>query len=169
MKPIVIGLAGRMWSGKTTTAKAIVEQLSQEGRTAVILSLAAPLKDLARTYFGWNGQKDERGRRLLQRLGTDVGREWDPDFWVNKWRDMARQQLRVGISVVCDDMRFANEAAAVVELGGKAFICVSNRSPINDHASECAEKEFPGLPCIDTDTLTPLQAATLAIEGARHD
>lgn len=169
MKPIVIGLAGRMWSGKTTTAQEILRQLSEQGRSGVILSLATPLKDLARSYFGWNGQKDERGRRLLQRLGTDVGREWDPDFSVKKWLDMACRQVKVGISVICDDLRFANEAAALRELGGHTFVCYSGRSPRSEHASENAEKEFPGLPIIDTDVMTPAQAAALAIEGTRHD
>ena len=28
---------------------------------------------VATTYYGWDGEKDEKGRELLQKLGTDLG------------------------------------------------------------------------------------------------
>lgn len=49
------------------------------------------------------------GRRLLQRLGTEVMRKRDPDYWAKAWADKAYGLLREGKSVVCADCRFPNE------------------------------------------------------------
>jgi hypothetical protein len=84
----------------------------------VILSFAEGLKRCASEWFGWDGKKDERGRRLLQTLGTDAGRHYDPEIWVRMWKARAWALLATGNWIVADDVRFENEAAAVRELGG---------------------------------------------------
>ena len=48
-----------------------------------IISLAAPIKELAEEYFSWDGKKDKKGRRLLQVLGTEAGREYNENLWVD--------------------------------------------------------------------------------------
>lgn len=65
-----------------------------------------------------------KNRRLLQFLGTEWGREIDPNLWVNLWRQETRAHLfktTFGVLqiVICDDLRFDNEAQQVVDLGGK--------------------------------------------------
>ena len=121
MIPRVIGLCGQMEVGKTATAKAIAEQVLQarwfDGVT--ILPFAGPLKRVAREIFGWDGTKDEKGRRLLQVLGTDAGRAYNPDLWVNLWAREAADILAQGHLVLVDDVRFQNEVDAVVGLGGQ--------------------------------------------------
>lgn len=112
---MIIGITGRSGAGKTTTAQALAEKL----KPAVVLPFAKPLKELATSYFGWDGKKDARGRKLLQTLGTDVGRAWDPEFWVSKWQVAMLSLLDAGCSVIADDLRFANEAAVVHLYGGK--------------------------------------------------
>lgn len=52
-------------------------------------------------------------------FGTQVGRGWiGEDVWVKPWRTRAAAAIESGWSVVSDDMRFPNEAAAVRDLGG---------------------------------------------------
>jgi len=55
------------------------------------------------------------GRKLLQRLGTDVMRKRDPLYWVDQWRARAVDAILSGLSVTCDDCRFENEFDAVLQ------------------------------------------------------
>ena len=86
---MIIGIAGAAGAGKSTVAKTIVDVFGQTH--AKILPFAAPLKKFA-IDLGWNGKKDKRGRRLLQLLGADCGRDCiDKDIWVKHWRNAARK------------------------------------------------------------------------------
>ena len=138
LRGLLIGLCGKAGVGKTLTANAIVQFVPE----AIIMPLAQPLKRLARDYFGWDGSKDDRGRALLQHLGTDTGRAWDENFWVKKWTsavfDIWRQAPDAGI--VVDDVRFQNEVDAIHQLGGITVTLVHGTrgfgGPRTLHASE---------------------------------
>lgn len=108
----VIGLSGPMCSGKSTIARAIFN-CTQD---VTLKPMAGPLKHVA-SIMGWDGKKDARGRRLLQTLGTQVGRRYNPDLWVNLWK----QDLPSEGVVIVDDVRFINEADAIHDVGGKVF------------------------------------------------
>ena len=59
----------------------------------------------------------------MQRIGTDIFRKLDPDFWVKAMRMIiSHRQL-----VLIGDVRFQNEAALIRELNGKVYKIVSNR------------------------------------------
>ncbi|HET6617196.1 MAG TPA: hypothetical protein VFH69_05245, partial [Gemmatimonadota bacterium] len=62
-KPLRIAIGGRMQVGKTTAADRLVER-----HGFVKYALATPIKEIARSEFGWDGRKDPRGRRLLQEI-----------------------------------------------------------------------------------------------------
>lgn len=62
-------ISGEAESGKDATANLMMNMLYGK---SVKTSFAFYLKIIAETYFGWNGEKDEEGRQLLQWLGTDV-------------------------------------------------------------------------------------------------
>jgi len=92
----VSGLAG---DGKDTLADLLVSELG-----FVKDSMARDLKQIARDHFGWDGAKDARGRRLLQVLGTEGGREYDKELWLGKIG------VRIGNQhLVVPDVRFRNE------------------------------------------------------------
>ena len=113
----VIGLAGRAGSGKSEVASHIAERYP--AGKCVILPFAGPLKDLCRREFGWDGRKDGKGRRLLQVVGTDAGRAYNPRIWVDKWRADADYHRRQGcMCIIADDVRFANECGEIRALGG---------------------------------------------------
>jgi len=122
MKPIVIGFAGRAEVGKTTIANALATNLRQRGHSVSVAPFAAPVKRIARE-MGWNGAKDAKGRRLLQLIGTECGRECvGPDVWVERWRRENVESVLIPHDVlIIDDVRFANEAAMVRELGGPVY------------------------------------------------
>jgi hypothetical protein len=56
------------------------------------------------------------GRRLLQRLGTEVMRKRDPDYWAKAWFKAAVKVIKDGGNVTCADCRFPNEVQAIRRL-----------------------------------------------------
>jgi len=107
----VITFVGRSGSGKTTLANELVEIVKFKHRKigAVRKSFADPLKDMLRVV-GVEKGRHAFFRKWAQRIGTDVIRTDQPDFWV--------QQLVESVStldnptIVCvDDARFPNETS----------------------------------------------------------
>lgn len=101
-------LSGKACAGKTTVAKYLYEQLSKYPSLKLDhLGFASPLKEIARRDFGWDGNKDEKGRKLLQVIGTDAGRAYDEDIWVKYMENHLLTELP-HITFI-DDWRFPNE------------------------------------------------------------
>lgn len=144
---LVIGIAGPMGSGKTTLAKALEKAAYKQGvERALVLPFAQGVKQIAYA-MGWDGKKDEHGRRLLQLIGTECGRECiHPDLWTMKWSQEVRavQQgwlLRSPTLIIADDIRFPNEVNAVHNMGwGGHLIKIKGRGEYSEHGSE---KELP--------------------------
>jgi len=100
-------ISGRAGVGKSLTGNLLVEALKKKGYKSSIRNFADRLKDCAIEYFNWDGDKDIRGRILLQEVG-DVGRQYDKDTWVSQLVDNVVDDLRFDI-VIATDWRFPNE------------------------------------------------------------
>jgi dephospho-CoA kinase len=111
--PLRIAIGGRMQVGKTTAADRLVER-----HGFVKYALAAPIKEIAQSAFGWDGRKDARGRRLLQEVGT-VGRNSRGDIWLD--RLATRLAADEPHRAVVDDLRLEREERYLRKLG---FACV---------------------------------------------
>lgn len=88
--------------------------------------------------FGWDGYKETpygpEVRRLLQRLGTEAGRE---TLWDSIWIDAALTGLPEDAKVVVTDCRFPNEAQAIDKRGGSLWrVKRTGVGPANSHPSE---------------------------------
>lgn len=57
------------------------------------------------------------GRKVLLRLGTEVMRKRDKDYWLTMFTISAGKLLKEGKSIACADCRFPNEVAGVIMLG----------------------------------------------------
>lgn len=148
----LLGLCGYAQVGKTTTAIEVLKLCGLSGR-GLILPFAGPVKDIAR-QIGWDGEKDERGRRLLQLIGTEVGRSYDPDVWVNKWTAQVLNHWADYVPlIIADDVRFPNEVSRIQELGGRVIRlnCLGRELRL-DHASEKAQTLH-----VDFDLTVPKQ------------
>lgn len=121
----VVAIGGALGSGKSTLARLIIKSFSNPR----IVPFAYPLKKAA-VDLGWNGKKDKKGRKLLQLLGTEIGRECiDPDIWVNKWeaqRSKAKNDLRD--ILIADDMRFQNEIDLILRVRGTTIKIIGRDS-----------------------------------------
>lgn len=68
--------------GKDTAADIIKEYLESNNKKVLITHYADLLKFICTNFFNWNGEKDEKGRSLLQHIGTDVVCAKDQLYWV---------------------------------------------------------------------------------------
>ena len=86
-------------------------------------------------------------RALMQNFGTDLRRQYDrqPDYWVEKWMEIAKKEIEKGNHVLVDDCRFLNEAEAVRELGGK--LIKIGRTDMTSKDSHRSETEMRDIEC----------------------
>ena len=91
-RKVVVLISGKAGAGKSTFAEYLEQDAVKEGLSCVRTAFADALKDIAYDNFGWNGKKDEKGRRLLQNLG-DAGRSYNTDLWVNKVKDKILEHI----------------------------------------------------------------------------
>lgn len=115
-KTICILVSGKMHSGKTTLSYMLVDRLSYTFNlhSGGVFSFAYPVKKIAR-LMGWDGKKDERGRKLLQTLGTECGKAYDKDMWSRILFDNmipGRESFPFDV-IAIDDWRFPSELGYV--------------------------------------------------------
>lgn len=123
---MIVGLSGYARSGKDTAGEALVEA-GYERR-----AMADAVKRFA-THVGWDGRKDETGRRLLQDVGVAAREVFGEDIWL----DATLGDLDPDDRVVVTDVRFRNEASAISDAGGIIVrITRPGVGPANDHVSE---------------------------------
>ena len=116
MKIICIG--GAMGSGKDTFANMLKESLEERDCVnALITHYADLLKYICTTFLGWNGEKDEYGRRLLQHVGTEVFRTKDSDYWVKFIAGILQAFPTRWDYVLIPDTRFPNEIIYLEDCG----------------------------------------------------
>ena len=162
--PLIIGLHGRLQSGKDTTFERI--QRYFDGIVPVErLSFADPLKDSAAALLDVSREELERmkladfisivvrvpgsddpnnyrtigytGRQYLQRYGTEAHRDvFGDSFWVDQ--ALAKATNR-GTLYVITDVRFPNEVEAIRDAGGVlAHVVGPEGKAAGGHSSEQA-------------------------------
>lgn len=108
----VVLISGKAEAGKTTAANFLKKFLALDGKRVAKVAYADYLKSIAKAFYNWNGQKDDAGRALLQRLGTDVVRKKEPDFWTNIMIQTVHVLKDEFDVIIIDDVRFPNEITA---------------------------------------------------------
>ena len=162
---MIIGLSGYARSGKDEAAKALVEEygftrIAFADKLRQVLYSLNPMVSAWRQWdsepglvhvrdvidrYGWNGYKEtmygDEIRGLLQRLGTEAGRQ---TLWDSIWIDAAFAGTDPNGNYVITDVRFPNEAEAVRERNGSLWrITREGVGPANSHASEISLDDYP--------------------------
>lgn len=171
-----------MQSGKSTLADILVRDYG-----FVKLKFAGPLKNMMRSLITTVGIVDANDeyiedtaermvegdlkeadfyefggktpRHLMQTLGTEWGRNCvHEDFWAMLAKNTAARRMSAGLNVVFDDMRFPNEAQALLDIGGHVVRVIRPNQEIigGCHASE------GGLNAFNQWTSTIINAGTIA-------
>lgn len=113
----VICISGKAGHGKDTAALFLKEQLVLNENSVLIAHFGDLVKYVCKTFFDWNGKKDEAGRELLQTIGTDIVRDEDPDYWVRFIADMLGFFEQAYDYVLIPDARFINEIEYLIKSG----------------------------------------------------
>jgi hypothetical protein len=110
----VVMVSGRAGEGKTTFSDLCVEILAEHDVMADKVPFARGVKDTAR-FMGWDGEKDAKGRRLLQQIGN-TGRDYNKNLWAQQAVDTIRAEEGANAYdvIFIDDWRFMNEGTKVV-------------------------------------------------------
>lgn len=105
----VICISGKARHGKDTTANILHKQLTDTGYSVLIAHYGDLVKYVCKTFFDWNGKKDNKGRTLLQYVGTDKVRKEYPCFWVDFVAKILSVFRNEWDYVLIPDCRFPNE------------------------------------------------------------
>ena len=113
-------ISGKARSGKDTIAKYLIEQY---GYTR--WAFADKLKECIYKYSDWDGEKDEKGRKLLQSVGQAF-REYDKDNWIKVLAKDIVEYIQdyhflSYFNIVISDVRFINEIETFKYLMLEAF------------------------------------------------
>ena len=143
---MIIGLSGYAGAGKDTVADILVARYGYDKRAFAdpirkglyainpMIDTAVRLQDVVDEY-GWQVAKgNPEVRRLLQVFGTEFAKE---QFGKDVWVKLATESLNPEERVVFSDVRFREEAAAIIRLGGTVWrIDRKGVGPVNEHISE---------------------------------
>ena len=95
--------------GKDMVARLLKEELEKAEKRVLITYFAAPLRQICRNWFNWNGQNDDAGRSMLQYVGTEIVRTRQPDFWVDFTMGLLSMMGDEWDFVIIPDCRHPNE------------------------------------------------------------
>ena len=105
-KPIIVNVAGKARHGKDTFASYMADHIYEEyGLKVQIIHYADAVKEKARE-LGWDGEKDQNGRTLLQFIGQFYRDYVDKDYWILKAYDKIHDNTDV---IIFADTRYINE------------------------------------------------------------
>jgi hypothetical protein len=105
----VILISAKAQHGKDTSALILKEIYEAKNKRVLITHYADLLKYICRTFFNWNGEKDDYGRTLLQQVGTNTVCAKQPDFWVDFIISILNLFNESWDIVIIPDCRFVNE------------------------------------------------------------
>jgi nucleoside-triphosphatase THEP1 len=172
----VIGFAGNMGSGKSTAAKLIGSEFTNQGLEVRYLAFAESLKKSVCALFNIEpaeleklkssnspcitlNEKSYTMREFLQRYGTEAHRHiFGDDFWIKQLLNQIANFYNNIDLIIIDDIRFENEVNALrsmtCHVEDKTLIFYIKRPSDNDknqfktHSSEELNYEELELPII---------------------
>ena len=136
----LIGLCGAAGSGKTTAVKLLSLMVDKH----VNIKMAQPIYDLAHS-FDWDGEKDDRGRALLQQIG-DVGKAYREDWLLSNWLSVFLC-LPPKDLVTCDDVRILDEVNLIRLRGGKIVKLIGKAEDLGNNATHRTEQGIADEEC----------------------
>lgn len=137
----VIGISAKARHGKDVSGLILKEIYESRGKKVLITHFADLLKYVCTAFFNWDGQKDEKGRTLLQYIGTDVVVAQNPTFWAEFIVNILKFFENEWDYVIIPDCRYPTEVATIE----RAFetIVLRVERPNFDNGLTEAQKNHP--------------------------
>ena len=166
----IVTISGKARNGKDIFAQYMANCLYEEhGKNTQIIHFAEGVKEVARS-IGWDGEKDQNGRALLQFVGTEWGRK---KIAKNVWIKKAEQKIYNSTDIaIFPDARFVNEITYWIEQGYHVTPVRVVRldeegnewdngmgEKLKQHSSETSVDNFPFRQIIHHETLEHLKTA----------
>jgi hypothetical protein len=135
----ILGLSGKIQSGKTTVAEYLYKHLDNEDKS--ICGFSSKLKRSFLSMFGYEYSVDaddqdfkssvhfcgKTNRLLMQEFGAKMREIW-PDVWIENWK-YSLNYLPNDALVIVPDVRFVNEVKAIQDMGG--IVIRLTRNPVD--------------------------------------
>lgn len=103
----IILIHGKSQSGKDTVAKFLYDKLTKEDKRVLKISNAYSVKYIAEKCFGWDGEKDERGKKLLIDI-THAGYNYHKYFWEYRVYLVVKPVMKSLDYLIIPDWRYRN-------------------------------------------------------------
>jgi len=164
-----IAICGKRNSGKNTVARMCEDEIRKKLGRKIFngvyhMAFADPIKEIillmfpnTNTLYLW-GSSEERAttipsafkngvpltyRQLLMDLGTEVGRAYDANIWVNNFDYHLNKVERSKPSIItCTDVRFRNEMDYLRQKDFYIIKLIRNNDSNTDHISETDQDSF---------------------------
>jgi hypothetical protein len=171
---MIYGLTGKKQSGKTTASTYLASKIPNPIRInfkdalldeveqkfpALIQAMIDVMDRTEYNGWGWSTkrlfqEKPPLMRALLQNYGTEVRREDNQTYWIDKYKAKAESEER---TIITDDVRFLNEAQTIKDLGGIIIRVI--REDLPNDTSHTSETEM--------DLIQP--DYTISVKTGEHD
>lgn len=123
----IYGFSGKMGTGKNYIAEKLFKAMLPPKNTLVValadhFKIECCVKDKVE-YEKVFGLKDDKTRNLLQKRGTEEGRNvYGHDIWINILETWIKRHHETGIErIIVTDLRFPNEVEWLKSIGGTTF------------------------------------------------
>lgn len=108
----IVLISGKARAAKDTLGGYLRDELRHDGSRVIIIHFADYLKYFCQKYLGWDGEKDDYGRSLLQNIGT-VGRNNNSRCWIDIVISIIKGMSTEYDYVLVPDTRYRNEVEDV--------------------------------------------------------
>lgn len=179
---MIIGFTGKKRAGKDTAAAILIQKGWKQVSFAyplkemlialdpIVTADGGRLSEILRSYT-LDQSKDvfPEVRRLLQRLGTECGRDIIGEYLPNPWPEIAKVKIydyqSKGYNVAVTDVRFDDEASLIRSEGGIIIEIVGKDDPSDDwHISESGVDEaLIDYTLVNESTIKNLYSAVLML------
>lgn len=146
-KTVCVLITGPIGSGKSTFSDMLLAEMYKLGWRSIRCSFASRIKEIAR-MMGWDGNKDGKGRELLQHIGTECGRVYNPDLWVAYLvnQDLPKRTAYPFDIVIVDDWRFPNEREYIEKNGLYDVVPIRLLRLVCEYNGHISELSLPTTP-----------------------
>lgn len=159
MVPSIVGLVGKAGSGKDRFYSIYLTKLEYKqialGDAVKVLSsilltksypnlLNGNIEEILRIFPSiyqsiFHPEKSSLTRTLIQYVGTEVGRAYNENYWIDLCDPIIKHYLSKNIKIAITDVRFKNEAEYIKSLGGK-IIKISGQGKYKENSLEAMHK-----------------------------
>jgi len=116
--------------------KDLATKFFEENYNGIRIAFADKVKEIAK-LMGWNGEKDEKGRRLLTNIGY-AGVKYDKYVWVKNVLHQIDYRLWLNNNIIISDLRFIHEEQYIRDRYENVYVIgiesdiFGNKTLIND-------------------------------------